>query len=374
MLISIVLLTGILWETAAFASTEKKHKIQKEIKKIERRERGILEELGKLDREISRLKNEINEIEKTKTEIKKKLGRLEEETKRLKITLAARRGYLLKRLVALYKFSRNGYMAAILHADSVNAAVRTQKYIEVIIENDLKCLRNFEKEFKIFAEKRASFRKYSEKLAIIQSAKKKKLKDLRRVSTEKRKLLKTLKTRKEKYIEAIREIEKAQRELKRMISSLGKESSIATKETQRRFSLRRSTASFLPPLKHGRIIGHFGKVRHPTFNVVTFRKGIEIYAPEGSEIRAIKTGKVVFAGWFKGYGKLLIIDHGGGLHSLYAHASKLLKKQGDQVAEGETIALVGDTESLKGPCLYFEIRKNGLPRDPVRWIKLSKRW
>ena len=87
-----------------------------------------------------------------------------------------------------------------------------------------------------------------------------------------------------------------------------------------------------------------------------------------AEVRAILPGKVLYADWFKGFGNMVIIDHGDHTFTVSAYCSRLLKKEGDTVSQGETIARVGSAGSLKGPCLYFEIRHRGKPQDPMDWI------
>ena len=119
----------------------------------------------------------------------------------------------------------------------------------------------------------------------------------------------------------------------------------------------------------GRIISKFGRRVHPELQTSTFQKGIEISCPSGSDIVAVYDGRVVYAGWFKGYGNTMIIDHGENYFSLIAHASKLYKQVGDIITEKEVIALSGDTGSLKGALLYFEIRHHGKPQDPLLWFK-----
>ena len=80
-------------------------------------------------------------------------------------------------------------------------------------------------------------------------------------------------------------------------------------------------------------------------------------------------GRVVYADWFKGYGNMIILDHGQSYYTLSAHASRLAKQVDETVAAGETIAYVGETASLRGPRLYFEIRHHGTPQDPGKWLK-----
>jgi septal ring factor EnvC (AmiA/AmiB activator) len=98
------------------------------------------------------------------------------------------------------------------------------------------------------------------------------------------------------------------------------------------------------------------------------QNGVEIKASMGAEIRAVLSGKVLYADWFKGFGNIVIIDHGDHTFTISGYCSELLKKPGDVVSQGEAIALVGSSGSLKGPCLYFEIRHHGKPQDPMEWL------
>ena len=119
----------------------------------------------------------------------------------------------------------------------------------------------------------------------------------------------------------------------------------------------------------GEIVETYGKHKHPDFESYTFSKGLSISAGAGSDIRAIYEGSVIFADYFKGFGNMIIVDHGGGYFSLYAHAARILKKVGADVARNETVATVGDTDSSRGPLLYFEIRHQGKPVDPAGWVR-----
>jgi septal ring factor EnvC (AmiA/AmiB activator) len=119
----------------------------------------------------------------------------------------------------------------------------------------------------------------------------------------------------------------------------------------------------------GTIISPFGRHRNKEFNAVVENSGIQIKAAMGTPFRAVGSGLVRYADWFKGYGKLVILDHGEGYYSLYAQASELSVSEGQTVVSGQVLGSVGDTGSLVGESLYFEIRKNGVPQDPVRWLK-----
>ena len=112
----------------------------------------------------------------------------------------------------------------------------------------------------------------------------------------------------------------------------------------------------------------FGKVVNPRFNTVTVQHGLDIEAPAGAPVVAVAPGRVVHAGWFKGYGNLLIVDHGDGYHTLVAHLASMRTAMGEEVEAGDVLGTVGDSGSLKGPYLYFELREKGRPVDPRPWL------
>lgn len=120
------------------------------------------------------------------------------------------------------------------------------------------------------------------------------------------------------------------------------------------------------PVLHG-----YGMQRNPKFGTTTYSKGVAIGAPAGAPIRAVWDGEVVYAGWFSGYGKILIVNHGDHYYTLYAHASSLLKSSGQTVKRGEVIARVGDTGSLEGPQVYFEVRQGSSSLNPSGWVRFG---
>ena len=98
-------------------------------------------------------------------------------------------------------------------------------------------------------------------------------------------------------------------------------------------------------------------------------QGLLIAGDAGADVHAAAAGRVAYADWLKGYGLLVILDHGGGWMTLYAYNDALLKRVGDVVAAGEAIALLGSSGGQGRPALYFEWRRNGQPQDPRGWLK-----
>jgi septal ring factor EnvC (AmiA/AmiB activator) len=159
--------------------------------------------------------------------------------------------------------------------------------------------------------------------------------------------------------QTVHELERADRELALLMRQLERAPSTSG------FGALRGK---LPLPAPGLVEVGFGRVVNPRFNTVVEHKGLDIRAAQGAPVKAVADGKVVWTGWLRGYGNLAIVDHGGGYHTLMAHLSAFTRQVGDTVKAGEEVAVVGDSGSLKGSYLYFEVRVRGLAVDPAAWM------
>ena len=119
----------------------------------------------------------------------------------------------------------------------------------------------------------------------------------------------------------------------------------------------------------GRLLGGFGTRNDPFSGEPSFHTGVDISAPYGTEIKAVARGRVDYASWLAGLGNCIILNHGGGYYTLYAHAAEVFVKVGQEVPAGQVIAKVGDSESLRGNCLHFEVRKGKQALNPEQWLR-----
>jgi septal ring factor EnvC (AmiA/AmiB activator) len=125
----------------------------------------------------------------------------------------------------------------------------------------------------------------------------------------------------------------------------------------------------LPWPATGRVARGFGQQTNPRFGTSTFSSGIDIAAPFGAAIQAVSRGRVEYVNWLEGYGKCVILNHGSGYYTLYAHASEIAVAVGKEVAAGEVIGKVGDTGSTSGTVLHFEIRRGKEALNPLEWFR-----
>ncbi|MGH8725845.1 MAG: murein hydrolase activator EnvC family protein, partial [Burkholderiales bacterium] len=179
---------------------------------------------------------------------------------------------------------------------------------------------------------------------------------------ERRRVLKTLGADIRKNRKEIRVLRADETRLARLVAAIGRSGALSGQEP---FSGLRGKLSL--PVR-GELAGRFGA---PRGAAGTEAKGVFIRAPGGQPVRAIARGQVVYADWMRGFGNLLIVDHGESYLSIYANNESLLKELGDAVVSGEPIATTGSSGGNEETGLYFEMRHLGRPFDPLRWVKLK---
>ncbi len=267
---------------------------------------------------------------------------------------------LTPRLRALYRLSREDRVSRLVSARDFATLVKRERGLSALVQTDLNELEALAKISRYQHLTAARVDRLLDSAQTIEAAVR--LEQGLAASRRARfsDLLATTNAEQKRVSRVIAELE---REEKQLASFVGEMKSSAT-------SGFRSRKGHLPfPVVGGLVEVGFGKVVNPRFNTITVQKGVDIRGALGARVLAVGVGKVAFSGWLKGYGNLVIIDHGGGYHSLYAHLAQSLVEAGNEVEEGEEIASVGDTGSLKGAFLYFEIRKQGQAIDPAPWLE-----
>ncbi|MBU2452136.1 MAG: M23 family metallopeptidase, partial [Proteobacteria bacterium] len=177
-------------------------------------------------------------------------------------------------------------------------------------------------------------------------------------------ILKEIRQKKKLSLAAVESLKEAELQLDNRISSIqkGEASSFSTS------SFSSHKGRLLIPVK-GDVISDFGPSSTGDYKSFTFQKGIDIRVERGEPVKSVFKGEIMFAQWLKGYGNLLIIDHGDNYYTLYAHVEEIFKQKGETVETGEVIATAGDTGSIKGMCLHFEVRHHGKPVNPMKWLR-----
>ena len=179
-------------------------------------------------------------------------------------------------------------------------------------------------------------------------------------------LIKEVRAQKDIELRGIRQLNQDQENLSGIIETLLESQKILDTEAAEAF--KNLKGKLLWPVK-GKILRKFGKIRDEKYNTVISNPGIDINASAGTSVNAASTGETAYISWLRGYGSFIILDHGGGYYSLYAHLDDIYVETGQFITAGETIGTVGETGSLSGPMLHFELRYGKEQLDPLPWLR-----
>ena len=344
---------------------------KKEIKRVDKKARSILTELDRIDRDIQAAKAGLAEQQIQLREAEAALQDIEKNNARISSDLVGLKRSYAGRVRAHYKMSRSGYATAVLASDGLDDGLKRIKYLGIITERDRVLAREYGSALNALAVRQAGI---SEKKEAILGRKRTIEAEETELQSRKRKkaaLLASVREEKGLYEQTLRELEESSVSLWAMIKKAEQERKAAKAVRPSHQKAARDAGSGegrFPWPAAGRVLTRFGMQRHPQFKTMVFRRGIEISVREGEPVRAVSDGQVAYADWYNGYGKLVIIEHGPGFYTLYGNLSRLDLNKGDPVNRGQVLGLAGETGSLKGAKLYFEIRRNGEAQDPLAWL------
>ncbi len=302
-----------------------------------------------------------------------RLAQSEEKAKQAEAEVARATEALGPRLVARYRLGREGYLRFLLGSRSIGDVLRRKRLFNALLEADLDALAILK--FDVEGARAARDELSAAKAELAQSVENET--DRRSALQEKldqqKRVLIAVQQEKSLHEQSVRELEEAERELTAKLGEIERapqpeRPAIVMPEIRLRVSIRKARGKLSFPVAQGRIEAHFGRTTDKRFGTVTLQHGIDVRAPVGTPVRAVWDGRVVHAGWFKGYGNLMIVDHGQGIFSLMAHLDSLERAVGEAIHAGDEVGTVGDTGSLKGAYLYFELRDRQKPLDPERWL------
>ena len=340
-------------DVAAF--TRRESDIIKHLNQVELALNTSKKRAADLKREIERLEYMIDEASTASEELRKRIH--------------ANEAYVSKRLVALYKMSRLGKFHLLVSAESMNEFIQRKAALEQILAYDEKIRRDLVKNQ---AEQKKMLKSLDAHKALKNARATEYQKQTSLMSQERSsrtKLLADIRKQKALELAAIDALAQAADDLERKIKLLDTEKIEAVPDKnilQLSFSAHKGL--LIMPV-NGKITNLFGPYKNPNYNITNFRSGIDIKADHGEPVRSVFKGKVIYSNWFKGYGNMTIIDHGNSYYTVYAHMEETFKSKGEEVDAGEVIATVGDTGSMTGAKLYFEVRHHGKPMDPLEWLK-----
>lgn len=360
--------------------------------------KGSEDELQRLRKEIADQRRKIAEIEKQEKDVSGYLERLQREEKLMKRLLAGledRESMLVEqvdllrgdladneavyrhrlevfsaRLREIYKDGARHTWQELLAAEDVPDLLQRYKFLSLITESDAAMIADVRARKEQIETQEAELTELLSEVSSSRAEKQAELQKLGENEKKRRGTLASLQTRKKAYERKAAELEQAERKLQSLIEELEKQ-----RLEQAKSWGDYAEADFpglkgrLPRPVAGTVSRGFGRFKHPEYGTVTFNTGIDIDTRAGEPVRAVARGRIEYAGDLPGYGNCIIVNHGGGYYTLYAHLSRIFVSQGTQVERETLIAETGKDSAAGGGTIHFEIRRSKTALDPAEWLR-----
>jgi septal ring factor EnvC (AmiA/AmiB activator) len=343
-----------------------------ELETFTQKEASALTLLDQIDKAMNQSRKQAEALRRDIGVLKQKIDETLWASEDLSIRIKSGEDLAGKRVIALFKLDGVGRANFLMSAESIQDWASRKLALQRILSADKRVLAQlaqdkktlealYEKQKIRYAEKEDLEKNYAGQIQSIEIEKKKRIK-----------LLAEIRSKKALEIGTIASLKQAADQLNATIEALNSAEAPPAPDPPAAVKAGAnfiSSKGLLPLPVKGKIITSFGRSVVGRLNMEMFRSGIDIQADRGEPVRSAFAGRVLFSDWYKGYGNLMIIDHGDHYYSVYAHLEDRLKSSGDKVETGETIGTAGDSGSVAGTGLYFELRHRGKPMDPLEWIK-----
>lgn len=359
---------------------KEKQRLLKKTKKVEKQVSG---ELLQIEKNLKEKESNLAHLHGELVAVESNVARTTQRIQALLVEVEKKRQQITKRVSSVYKAGEMGNVRLFFSSGSIPEALENHRYMKSVLDQDRRLFQEYQKQLQDLQHMKTSLEKEADRKSRLTENIKLKKQEIESEKARKAEYLSQVRKEKTDYQASLKELLANARRLQAMVERLEARSrkSYTSKDekkvlvpgkyaqpplSDKGFGAQRGRLPF--PAK-GEVVSRFGKHKHAEFNAFTFNNGISIAAPLNTDIRTVYDGEVIYADRFKGYGNMVIIDHGGGYFTLYAHASSILKKVGAKVTKNDVVARVGDTDSTAGAQLYFEIRYQGKPVDPGPWLK-----
>lgn len=327
---------------------------KQKLRQTKAEEQRALTNLYLIRRNLARAQKTLNEAKGRVTFNEKEITELKKDYIEAEYQIKKRSKEIKQRIIEIYKSGSGGILDILFASKSMADFVNRTYYFGRIIAHDAELINSIRQQVEIIKRTKQQLllanREIKDSLKVIEAEKQ----DIARSSTEKERVYQYLRSRRQEYERRVRQLEASSFAIEKFIKSRGVSRTV-------------STGRLSWPII-GRIVSRFGYRRHPIWGGFHFHSGVDIASPYGKPIVSADSGEVIFSGWWDGYGKAVVIDHGRSYTTVYGHMSRVYVQVGQAVSKAQVIGLVGSTGFSTGPHLHFEIRINGRPVDPLAYL------
>ena len=352
------------------------------VAKSSQQEQRVLDELEAVNAELRKERNRLAQLEKELAAVRTALADTVAELANLSQQRAQSREHVKRRLAALYTTGDTGLLNILFSSRSLGELEEDTEYYQRLVRHDRSALAAYGELIDALAAKRSDLERRQAALNGLVSAIRQQEAKLAGIRERQQRLLKRIQTEKRLYLRALQELQAAADRLEERLAALAApppaknqhSSPAATPSPPPKlpdlgFATRKGR---LPPPVTGKVVSRFGNRPAGQADTATASDGVDIAAPPGSPVRAVHHGRVVYTGVLRGYGTIVIIDHGERYYTLYSRLEVVYKKRGEGVTAGEIIGMLGEEAGPTGQGLHFEIRHATTPLDPLAWLDPSQ--
>jgi murein DD-endopeptidase MepM/ murein hydrolase activator NlpD len=336
------------------------------LKDAKKKEERAINDISKLSSQLAEAEQRLNVTELKRTQIMNKLTDTTARIQDMELRIERAKKLLKERVVAVYKYGGAAEFSLLMSAAGTQDALATSYMLTKIAEQDKVLIDNLVTEKNAMDMARAELEKQRKELERRNEEMKKQKASIQKTTGERNRMLQQARKDKALFQAEQDELLKASRELKSKVNDLlaQKKKNSGKGNTPLYFK----GGKFAWPLR-GKITSPYGTRTHPIFKTKATHSGIDIDGEKGDPVRAAADGEVLYTGWLRGYGQVVIIDHGGDLTTVYAHLSGIDTAENAKVKTGDKIGRVGSTGVATGSHLHFEVRVNGNTNDPMKYLQ-----
>ena len=349
---------------------------------VRKREAGILSELETIDRRLNDKRKQVALLDGRIRRTQAEMGDLQHDIARLEGQRSGQEDAMAQRLRAMYRLQvQGGALPVLLSGDDPVAQAVRLRHLTTLATVDARMIQEYRVTSERLADRKHRLEARRGEMSALRTEAEGERAEADRDAAKRRTLLVRVRDERVYHDRMVGELSEATRRLEAFIRDLQEKRRVAKVPPPSSKPPKAPPSEGTPGVglgamrgrlewpAPGRVVEEYGTRVNPRFGTKTFRNGIDIDAVEGSNVHVVFPGHVLYTGWFRGYGNLIIVDHGSEYYTLYAHVADMKVTEGDDVRQGQVIGTVGDTGSLQGPRLYFEVRYQGKPQDPAQWLK-----
>ena len=346
-------------------------------KRLKGQESKAMVQLRRTERELNQTRKRLRALQQTHSRLDRRLAVTRADLDRSIDMLHHQREKLGQRLRSMYKYGVGRELEFLLSGRSFAQLLARWDFVVMVAEQDRLLLEDVtSRKEAVQADKQRIEVNLGD---IVKTSKKTDVENRRLAGLrqERAGTVRTIQTQRQTYEAAAAELERTARAIQRLLAQLERK---RKEESQRNIAQGRAPQPYTGNFAQGRgsldwpvrgeLVGRFGPEKHPRWGTTTLNNGVDISTPIGTPVHAVAKGRVDYTSDdFGTYGQIIILNHGDGYYTLYGHLSDISVTNGQEVQSGQTIARSGDTGSLKGAILHFEVRKGGTSLDPQGWLR-----